>query len=267
MTTTRFIRLEPAPSSPRSPAVPNSSVPSNRSARSAASPASITLLELGAGLGVGVVGGPGPGLLDQVGHASQASGHDRGVTDLPTARRPRPAGRDADPRARRARRACPVRRGVRRPAGGRGPGGVRAGAALPDRAPLGRMTTRCSTRRSGRTTGSAPGALGGSCTAGTTLPPPPSCSGWPTSTTARPRCVSRWPLGTTWRARGRVLPRSRPTSSRGCGGTRCGPSGSSATPSTSTTVLAALDDPDDGVRRQAARAYEQMARRLDLVRE
>jgi len=32
------------------------------------------------------------------------------------------------------------------------------------------------------------------------------------------------------------------------------------------TVLAALDDPDDGVRRQAARAYEQMARRLDLVR-
>ena len=32
-------------------------------------------------------------------------------------------------------------------------------------------------------------------------------------------------------------------------------------------VLAALDDPDEGVRRQAARAYERMAGRLDLVRE
>src|SRR5215213_5468693 len=41
-TTTRFIRFGPAPSAPRSPAVPNSSVPSNRSARSVGSPPAAT---------------------------------------------------------------------------------------------------------------------------------------------------------------------------------------------------------------------------------
>src|SRR4051794_22691424 len=40
MTTTRFIRLGPAPSAPRSPAVPNSRVPAKRSARSCSSPRS-----------------------------------------------------------------------------------------------------------------------------------------------------------------------------------------------------------------------------------
>src|SRR5438094_8183407 len=39
-TTTRFIRLGPAPSAPRSPAVPNSRVPSKRSPSAVASPAS-----------------------------------------------------------------------------------------------------------------------------------------------------------------------------------------------------------------------------------
>ena len=85
VTTTRFIRLEPAPSSPRSPAVPNSSVPSNRSASSAARVVALLeqRLELGAGGRVGVLGGPGPGALDQVAHPPQASGagggqrHDR----------------------------------------------------------------------------------------------------------------------------------------------------------------------------------------------
>ena len=42
MTTTRFIRLGPAPSAPRRPAVPNSRVPAKRSARSAASPPAST---------------------------------------------------------------------------------------------------------------------------------------------------------------------------------------------------------------------------------
>ena len=37
ITTTRFIRLGPAPTAPRSPAVPNSRLPANRSARSAES--------------------------------------------------------------------------------------------------------------------------------------------------------------------------------------------------------------------------------------
>ena len=41
VTTTRFIRLGPAPSAPRSPAVPNWRVPSNRSISSAVSPAPI----------------------------------------------------------------------------------------------------------------------------------------------------------------------------------------------------------------------------------
>src|SRR5665647_1473116 len=40
ITTERFIRLGPAPSAPRSPAVPNSSMPTNRSARSAPASAS-----------------------------------------------------------------------------------------------------------------------------------------------------------------------------------------------------------------------------------
>ncbi len=38
MTTERFIRIGPAPSSPRSPAVPNWSVPANRAASSSVSP-------------------------------------------------------------------------------------------------------------------------------------------------------------------------------------------------------------------------------------
>ena len=42
MTTARFIRLGPAASSPRSPAVPNSSRPANRSVRSARAASSVS---------------------------------------------------------------------------------------------------------------------------------------------------------------------------------------------------------------------------------
>ena len=70
ITTTRFIRLGPAPSAPRSPAVPNSRVPANRSRevggvaarlarRSAASSSARVCV-------VGVLGGPGAGAVEQV---------------------------------------------------------------------------------------------------------------------------------------------------------------------------------------------------------
>ena len=68
MTTPRFIRFGPAPRAPRRPAVPNSSSPAKRSARSAAPP---RVAALGGGeelrrarravVGVGVVVEPGPG--------------------------------------------------------------------------------------------------------------------------------------------------------------------------------------------------------------
>ena len=58
---------------------------------------------------------------------------------------------------------------------------------------------------------------------------------------------------------------SAPTSCRGCARRRCGRSRSPATPSTSTRSAAGLDDEQEDVRRQAARALEQMSRRLDLV--
>ena len=62
MTTTRFIRFGPAPTAPRSPAVPNSRVPANRSARSAGVGAALDvgddLLQLGPGGVVGVLGQP-----------------------------------------------------------------------------------------------------------------------------------------------------------------------------------------------------------------
>ena len=67
ITTERFIRCGPAPSSPRSPAVPNSSSPQNRSARSASaspSPARAAVDhggQLGPGHRVRVVGAPGLG--------------------------------------------------------------------------------------------------------------------------------------------------------------------------------------------------------------
>ena len=71
-TTTRFIRFGPAPSAPRSPAVPNSSVPSNRSARSAGSAAVRDVgddrVQLGPGLLVRVLRGPRTGAFEQGGN-------------------------------------------------------------------------------------------------------------------------------------------------------------------------------------------------------
>ena len=130
ITTTRFIRLGPAPSSPRRPAVPNSRVPSKRSARSAGSPPASTSamsLELGAGLLVGILGDPGAGRLEQASVIGGSWRHRRMSSTCSVA-----ASRPSAQRivgARRPDRRSAVRRGLRRPAGRRDAGASTSRAA------------------------------------------------------------------------------------------------------------------------------------------
>ena len=101
------------PSAPRSPAVPNSSVPAKRSARSAASPpasTSATTASSSARVGrVRVLGGPGAGAVDQGAavlgggaHGGTVSAGDRVRLPRPGARKPRhfsPGSPDLFPRS------------------------------------------------------------------------------------------------------------------------------------------------------------------------
>ena len=80
-TTIRFIRLGPAPSAPRRPAVPNSRVPSKRSASSGVGPSVDQGLQLGPRHRIRVLGRPCASAVEQVGgvarrmvaHGSEAS--------------------------------------------------------------------------------------------------------------------------------------------------------------------------------------------------
>ena len=88
-TSARFMRFGPAPSAPRSPAVPNWSRAPNRSARPVGVAGGEHGLELGPGVGVGVLGQPGPGRrLDAPATPLTASGRPRPAAG-PCAR-PRP---------------------------------------------------------------------------------------------------------------------------------------------------------------------------------
>ena len=86
-TSARFMRFGPAPSAPRSPAVPNCRRAPNRSARPSASSCGQHRLELGPGVGVGVLGQPGAG-----GRLELAAAH---TSSDPTRRPDRVASGDA----------------------------------------------------------------------------------------------------------------------------------------------------------------------------
>ena len=103
---------------------------------------------------------------------------------------PRPPG-GADRRPGGAARRTAVRGGLHRPDGGRGPRGVRRGAAQPHRARLAARATASSTGTPGRTTGCAPGAPAGCSTSGTTARPTRSCAGLARRALAAGRDVSQ----------------------------------------------------------------------------
>ena len=227
------------------------------------SPFSISPLELGAGLGVGVLGSPGAGALDQVGHAWQASGHDRGVTALPP-----PDDREV-PVAARIRELDTL---VGRDRFVEVCVDLLAGADRTAYVPELRYLTGHGWGPDDpvrdpsvwkdywvRTWG-ARGLLHCWHDAATDAVvaglrdehyrPAEMCL----KVAAKHDVAGTGPGAAALTSH--ELPRVRAP--------RSGRSVWSATPSTPTVVIAALEDPDEEVRRHAARAYERMARRLDL---
>ena len=214
-------------------------VPAKRSARSSVSPpastSATTALQLGAGLGVGIVGDPGASAVEEVADVGRrGGGHPRNITvGARSWAHGGSSGRGADRGAGAAAGPRPVRRGVRLAAAGGVAGGPPRRAAVADRTRLVRGRAGARPRRLEGLLGPHLGRPGAAPRVGRHRHPRGGRR-------ARRRGVAagrdvpqgrRPPRGRrSRRRRGRA---GRPRAAPGPGRRRCGRWRSSATPSTS----------------------------------